>query len=93
MDFWNKKYKNKIFNINYEDLVSRPKDEVVRLLDYCGLEWENNCLDFSKNKTPIKTASVGQARNKIYSTSVKSSLKYELYLDKLFQLIKKKSPS
>ena len=67
--------------------------ETKKILDYCNLPWEDNCLDFSNNKTPIKTASVGQARSKIYSTSVKSSTKYEIYLKELFNLLQKKSPS
>ena len=43
--------------------------------------------NFSNNKSPIKTASVGQARSKIYSTSLKSSTKYEYFLKELFSLL------
>ena len=93
ISFWKSNLPNAFLDIEYESLVKNTEKETRKILDYCGLDWENNCLDFSKNKTPIKTASVGQARNKIYSTSVKSSSKYELYLDKLFRLVEKKSPS
>ena len=84
MNFWQTKLPGEFLNIEYEKLVNTPKENIKKLLDYCELNWEDNCLDFSNNKTPIKTASVGQARNSIYSTSLKSSKKYEVYLSKLF---------
>ena len=87
MDFWNKKYKNKIFNINYEDLVSRPKDEVVRLLDYCGLEWDTKCLNFYKQKNIVSTASVAQVRNPIYKSSIKSWKNHSKNLKELKDLL------
>ena len=87
MNFWKDHSSESFFDVKYEDLIKNTKDETKKMLNYCGLEWEESCLDFSKNKTPIKTASVGQARNKIYSSSVKSSLKYKKHLRKLFSLI------
>ena len=87
MNFWKDHSSESFFDVKYEDLIKNTKDETEKMLNYCGLEWEESCLDFSKNKTPIKTASVGQARNKIYSSSVKSSLKYKKHLRKLFSLI------
>ena len=93
MKFWKTYFTDSFLDIEYEKLITDTKSETKKILDYCNLEWEDNCLDFSNNKTPIKTASVGQARNKIYSTSIKSFSKYEVYLDELFNLLQKKSPS
>ena len=92
MEFWKNSIPNFFLDIQYESLVNDVENETKKILNFCNLEWEKDCLNFSKNKTPIKTASVGQARNKIYSTSVKSSTKFELYLDELFNLLKKKAP-
>ena len=92
MEFWKNCIPNFFLDIQYESLVNDVENETKKILNFCNLEWEKDCLNFSKNKTPIKTASVGQARNKIYSTSVKSSTKFELYLDELFNLLKKKAP-
>ena len=75
---------NDFLNIEYEEIVTNPKHEIKKLIEYCDLNWEENCLNFSKNKTPIKTASVGQARNSIYSTSLESSKKYETFLKEMF---------
>ena len=87
MTFWQKSSSDMFLDIEYEKLVSNPKDEVKKILNYCELIWEDECLNFSKNKIPIKTASVGQARKNIYSTSVKSFLKYEKHLEELFKNI------
>ena len=92
MQFWKECYPDFFLDVQYETLVNDVENETKKILNFCNLEWESNCLNFSKNKTPIKTASVGQARNKIYSTSVKSSTKFELYLEELFNLLKKKAP-
>ena len=83
IDFWNNKYKNRIFNINYEDLVKKPKDEVEKLLEYCGLEWDSKCLNFYKQKNIVSTASVAQVRSPIYKSSVKSWQNHSENLKKL----------
>ena len=93
MEFWQTFLPDTFLNVEYEKLVTNPKNEIKKILDYCSLNWEENCLNFSDNKTPIKTASVGQARNLIYSTSLKSSSRYEVYLEELFRSLQKKSPS
>ena len=93
MKFWKENLPDTFLDVDYEKIVADPKSEIKKILKFCDLNWEDNCLNFSKNKTPIKTASVGQARNSIYSTSIKSFSKYEFYLKELFSLLKKKSPN
>ena len=55
------------------------------MLDFCNLEWDENCLNFNKNKSSIKTLSVKQARSKIYKTSVNSFKNYEKISKELFK--------
>jgi len=93
MKFWKENYPDAFLDIEYEKLIADTRNETKKILDFCDLKWEENCLDLSKNKAPIKTASVGQARNKIYSSSIKSSSKYKENLKELFDLVQKKSPS
>ena len=40
------------------------------MINFCGLDWDENCLLFYKNKSPIKTASAFQARQPIYRSSL-----------------------
>ena len=87
MKFWESLLSNCFLTVNYEDLIQDTKNETKKILDYCELDWEEKCLSLSDNKTPIKTASVGQARNSIYSSSINSSSKYEDYLQELFNII------
>jgi hypothetical protein len=47
------------------------------LIQYCGLRWEDNVLDFHKLKRRVKTASVGQVRNKMYKTSAQKWRNYD----------------
>ena len=51
MKFWNYKFQNKIYNVNYELLVSDHESEIKKIIKYIGLNWENNCLFPEKNNT------------------------------------------
>ena len=84
MIFWNNKFKEKIYNIKYESLVNNSENEIKKLIKHCDLEWEENCLQFYKNKNIIKTVSVNQANKPIYKSSINKSEYYNEYLDDLF---------
>jgi len=84
MIYYNSVFKFKIFNINYESLISSPENNIKELIDYCGLNWEENCLQFYRNKNVVKTASVAQVRSKLYASSVDSWKKYQDFLPDLF---------
>ena len=80
MKFWEKKIPNFIYNLNYEKLINNPEEQVEKLINFCELNWEEDCLNFNKKATPIKTVSVTQARKPIYKTSLNSYEKYHNYL-------------
>ena len=84
MKFWNTLMPDFIFNIKYEDLINNTEKEVKKLLKFCDLKWESNCLKFYDTKRTIKTASDTQVRNKIYSSSINSWKNYEKYLVKYY---------
>jgi hypothetical protein len=56
-------YAHRIF---YERMVEDTEAEVRRLLDYCGLPFEESCLRFYENERPVQTASSEQVRQPIY---------------------------
>ena len=88
MRFWTSKLKNSIYNINYENLIKDKNSEVKRLLDFCELDFDENCLNHHKlSKTPIKTVSISQARSPIYSSSINKNEFYEINLKQMFSLI------
>ena len=81
MFFWENKYKNKIYNIYYENLISDQKNEIKKLINFCDIGWDPNCLEFHKNKKTIKTVSFAQARQPIYKTSIKASGNYTNHIN------------
>ena len=84
MKFWKENLNKFIYEISYEKLINNNKIEVEKLLNYCELNWEDNCLKFDKNKTPVTTMSIAQVRNPIYNSSINSWKNYEQYLKPLF---------
>ena len=83
MLFWKKKYKDKIYELHYENLINDPDTQIKLLIQFCNLDWDPNCLEFYKNKKTIKTVSSAQARKPIYKSSINASEKYSAYLEKL----------
>ena len=47
-----------------------PCGETRRLLEFCGLEWEDACLAFHRNPSPTMTASATQVRQSLYDSSL-----------------------
>ena len=80
MKFWHERFGESILNIKYEDMVEDNEIEIKRIINFCELNWEDSCLKFYNNKTPIKTMSTAQARQPIYKSSVKSFDKYREFL-------------
>ena len=83
MDFWKKNLKNQIFDLKYEDLINNPEQKIKELIKFCNLNWQQNCLEFYKNKKIIKTVSFNQARKPIYKDSIKGTLNFKKYLKNL----------
>ena len=69
--------------VQYETLVSHPDITIPKLLEFCGLNVEDNCLTPHKNKRRVDTASFDQVRQPINTSSIKKWRNYEIYLDDL----------
>ena len=80
MNFWNSKFPDSIFEVKYENLISDSEKTIKEIIKFNNLKWEENCLNYHKNKTPIKTMSTAQARKPIYKTSVNAFDKFKSYL-------------
>ena len=87
MAHWNETLPGKILNVDYEKLVSSQESESRRMVSFCGLNWEDACLDFAANTAPVATASAVQVRKPIYSSSVSRWKKYAGQLEPLKQLL------
>jgi hypothetical protein len=85
MNFWHEKYPNKIYDISYEDLTVNQEEETRKLLDYCDLQWDKNCLNFHTNERAVRTVSALQVRKKMYQGSSEAWKKYEIFLKPLIK--------
>jgi len=83
MDFWHDLFPKKIYDLNYEELTHNQEEETKKLLKYCDLDWDENCLNFQDTKRAVKTASVLQVRQKMYQGSSEAWKKYEKFLQPL----------
>ena len=77
MKFWNDIFPGQIFNLKYENIVSDQANVSKQLLEFCELEWEDDCLAFYKNSAAVKTLSTTQVRTSVYDSSVNMFKNYE----------------
>ena len=82
MKFWLDKYDG-IFTLDNEELVNDQEGVSKKLVKYCSLKWEKECLDFHKTKRQVRTASIEQVRQPINKRSIGAWKKYEKYLTEL----------
>jgi tetratricopeptide (TPR) repeat protein len=80
MDHWRITLPGAVHDASYEALVADQLGETRKLLEYCGLEWEDACVEFHRNPAPITTASASQVRRPLYDTSVSQWRHYEMQL-------------
>jgi|JI8StandDraft_2_1071088.scaffolds.fasta_scaffold27342_1 tetratricopeptide (TPR) repeat protein len=73
----------RVHRIHYESMVEDTEAEVRRLLDHCGLPFEDGCLRFFENTRPVRTASSEQVRQPIYREGVDHWRHFEPWLDPL----------
>jgi len=87
MNHWDKVFPESIHEVNYENLVANQEEESRRLLNFCDLPWEEECLSFYKTKRRVHTASSTQVKKAIYKDSVKLWKKFEQHLQPLKQAL------
>jgi hypothetical protein len=68
-------------------VVADFENQVRRLLEFCGLPWEDVCLRFYESDRPVRTPSAEQVRQPIYDRSVGHWRNYAQYLDELITVI------
>ena len=66
-----------MLEVSYEDVVKDLDGQARRLIEYCGLDWDDRCLAFHKHRREIRTASVFQVRQPLYRSSLDRWRRYE----------------
>lgn len=88
MAHWHDVLPECIYDVHYEDMVADQEGQSRAMLDYCGLDWDDGCLNFHQIDRPVQTASAAQVRRPIYKDSVQSWKHYEKQLVPLFEALK-----
>ena len=81
MRHWEEVLPGKILTVHYEDTVLDLEGQVRRILDHCGLPFEEACLRYHENPRTVRTASSEQVRRPIYTESLGTWRRYEKHLD------------
>ncbi|MCK4873504.1 MAG: tetratricopeptide repeat protein [Phycisphaerales bacterium] len=87
MRHWKKTLDLPILDIAYEDVVADQRGMTARLLDFCGLEWDEACMRFHKNTRLVNSPSYDQVRQPLYAGSVARYRRYGAHLDPLRQAL------
>jgi tetratricopeptide (TPR) repeat protein len=94
MKHWRATLPVPLLEVPYEDTVADLEGTARRLLVWCGLDWEPACREFHKTERPVRTASVTQVREPVYTRSVARWKHHEPALGCLFaQLVPAISPT
>lgn len=83
MAHWKQRFAGDIFDFDYDAFVRNPRPSIENLLAFLGLEWNDACLSFHETATLVKTASVWQVREPLYSRSSGRWRNYERHLEPL----------
>jgi tetratricopeptide (TPR) repeat protein len=86
MEHWRAVLPSSMFEVKYEELVTRPSELIPDLCRFCGLEYEERCAQFHENRKHVDTASRWQVREPLYSTSVRRWERYRPFLGPLLAL-------
>ncbi len=87
MDHWHAVLPGKVLTVQYEEVVTDLEGQVARILEYCGLPWEDACVNFHETSRPVRTASSEQVRQPIYTKAINFWRNYEENLDELIEII------
>tara|TARA_B100000676_G_C18084517_1_gene853868 strand:+ start:1638 stop:3530 length:1893 start_codon:yes stop_codon:yes gene_type:complete len=83
MSHWKSVFPEKILTIRYENLVSQPENISRKLADHCGIAWQDAMLKFNENTNAVRTASVNQVRQGLFTHSVNRWERFGSRLDLL----------
>jgi tetratricopeptide (TPR) repeat protein len=83
MDHWRSIAPDAFLDVGYEELVNDQEAVTRRILEYCDLPWDANCLEFHKNRSAVATASAAQVRRPVYRDALGRWRRYENQLEPL----------
>ncbi len=83
MDHWNRVLPGYVLRVQYEHVVDDLESQVQRILDFCGLPFDEACLAFHQTERSVRTPSSEQVRQPIYRSGLEQWRNYEPWLGAL----------
>lgn len=83
MDHWDDVLPGSVLRVQYEDVVADLESQVRRLLEFCGLPFEEACLNFHKTDRSVRTPSSEQVRQPIFASGLDQWRNFDPWLDPL----------
>jgi tetratricopeptide (TPR) repeat protein len=81
MEHWRRVLpENAVLTVDYEDVVADLEGQTRRILAHCGLQWNDDCLEFHKSHRHVRTASAGQVNQPLYNSAVGRGKNYQRFL-------------
>jgi hypothetical protein len=77
---WHNVLPGKVLDVHYEETVTNLEWQVRRILEHCGLPFEESCVRFHETRRAVKTASSEQVRQPIYTGALGKWRKYDAHL-------------
>jgi len=87
MDHWRAVLPGQVLDLQYEDLVTDFDAQLPRLLDYCGLSWDEQCLRFHESRRAVRSASSEQVRQPLNRAGLHRWRDYERHLQPLIDIL------
>jgi Sulfotransferase family len=78
---------DRFMEVDYETLVGDGERAAREMVEFCGLDWDEACLHPESNQRIVRTASMWQARQPVYQSSVERWRRYEPWLDEFRRLL------
>ena len=85
MNHWHRALPGKVLDVQYENMIRDQEGQTRRLLEFCGLAFEEQCLRYYETERAINTASSEQVRQPIYTKALNYWRNYEHLLDELIE--------
>ena len=83
MRHWDSVLPGWVLRVQHEDLVDDLEGNVRRILDFCGLEFQSQCIEFHKTVRTVRTASSEQVRQPLYREGLDQWKNFEARLEPL----------
>ena len=87
MEHWDEVLPGKVLRVNHEDVIDDLEGSVRRMLAFCGLEFEPQCLEFYRTARSVRTVSSEQVRRPIYREGMNQWRHFEPWLEPLKQAL------